>query len=193
MYFYIRRGNKMEMKILKDENVNLQASYIGLILTFVFALCFIYFCCNLYTVTENVYRGGTEYNFSFLNICQKRHLIKGFGRGQHGNPVTQPPLTRHPYSKSLLEWNCCEGPCAAPHVLAGRSGHRTPPTPAHFQKQKAPHPKCCRCTGPSRHPPTDRPRGSRRWHRCYCREQPDSRQWRHRSAFARPRHSPTCL
>jgi hypothetical protein len=59
----------MEMKILKDENVNLQASYIGLILTFVFALCFIYFCCNLYTVTENVYRGGTEYNFSFLNIC----------------------------------------------------------------------------------------------------------------------------
>lgn len=58
----------MEMKILKDENVNLKASYIGLILTLVFALGLAYFCCNLYTITENVYRGGPEYNFSILNI-----------------------------------------------------------------------------------------------------------------------------
>lgn len=59
----------MEMKIVRDENVNLKASYLGLILTLVFAIGLVYFSCNMYTVTENTYRGGMDYNLSFSNIA----------------------------------------------------------------------------------------------------------------------------
>lgn len=58
----------MEMKILKDENVNLKASYIGLILTFVFALGLAYSCSNLYTLVENAYTGRMDYEFSITYI-----------------------------------------------------------------------------------------------------------------------------